>query len=71
MLSMTVVIFREKWSSDTALGTVPSTTLATVPSRGYHSLAGYGTEVTVPSRLDGTVAGEATVPSRQSRSRYR
>jgi len=25
---------------------------------------------TVPSRLDGTVAGEATVPSTQSRSRY-
>ena len=27
--------------------------------------------VTVPSRFDGTVAGEATVPSTQSRSRYR
>jgi len=40
--------------------------LATVPSRRYCSLA-----ATVPSRLDGTVAGEATMPSTQSRSRYR
>ena len=40
--------------------------LATVPSRRYRSLP-----AAVPSRLDGTVAGEATVPSTQSRSRYR
>jgi len=40
--------------------------LATVPSRRYRSLA-----ATVPSRLDGTAAGQATVPSTQSRSRYR
>ena len=41
--------------------------LATVPSRRYRSIAGYGTvkyrslPATVPSRLDGTIAGVATV----------
>jgi len=40
--------------------------LATVPSRQYRSRA-----AAVPSRLDGTIVGEATMSSTQSCSRYR